>query len=423
MPRRAAVAALTLSLVFLPQAAPSLACPPTGGYVGSIFSGAVDAEQALESLREAGISASIVNVTFPYVGGVLELRAVEFLIGRWPDGRPLRAYLIPGERATLVLSETSTSLDAGWLRLAISILASVEVLDPKTLVVGPLGSPNNESPPEAVVRWAGLELGLEIGERVLVWKCGGPVGAAPALPSALVGVAAVVANEIDANISYPLLRSALEGAGLRTTLLPPERAAEALLGYPIVIFLGGHMAPGTGPAVRPFLDPTAAQELAAGETPRLVLVESVGGVTIVILAGVDRWETRGAVEEFISQGWPERLASALACPGGVCVRIVSSSGSCAVGEGRGITASVEGEYAFVTYREGGPNPCAFHVISSVSVSASTRTVEVTLTLQRKAVICIQCVGVITTTLQIGPLEPGEWTIVINGEQIRVNVGG
>ncbi|MDK2464298.1 MAG: hypothetical protein QI223_05960 [Candidatus Korarchaeota archaeon] len=419
MPRRAAIAALTLPLILLPQATPSLACPPTGGYVGSIFSGTVDAEQAMEVLREAGVRASIVNVTFPYLGGVLKLRAVEFVMGRWPDGRPLRAYIIPGRRVTLVLSETSASLDAGWLRLATSILASVGVLDPSTSVVGPLASPNNESPPEAVVRWAELEMSIELGEKILVWKCGGPLGVAPTLPSLWGGVAAVVANEIDANISYPLLRSALEGAGLNTVLLPPERAAEALLRYPIVIFLGGHLAPGTGPAVWPFVDPTAAQELATGETPRLVQVESVSGVTIVVLAGADRWETRGAVEEFISQGWPERLATALACPGGVCVRIVSSSGSCAVGEGIGVAASVEGEYAFVTYREGGPNPCAFHVISSVSVSASSRTVEVTLALERKPVICIQCVGVITTTLQIGPLEPGGWTIVVNGRPVSV----
>ncbi|MDK2464365.1 MAG: hypothetical protein QI223_06320, partial [Candidatus Korarchaeota archaeon] len=336
---------------------------------------------------------------------------------------PLRAYIIPGRRVTLVLSETSASLDAGWLRLATSILASVGVLDPRTLVVGPLASPNNESPPEAVVRWAELEMSIELGEKILVWRCGGPVGVAPTLPSLQVGVAAVVANEIDANISYPLLRSALEGAGLRTILLPPERAAEALLRYPVVIFLGGHLAPGTGPAVSPFVDPTVAQELVTGDTPRLVLVESVGGVTIVVLAGTDRWETKGAVEEFISQGWPERLASAQVCPGGVCVRIVSSSGSCAVGEGRGVTTVVEGAYAFVTYREGGPNPCAFHVISSVSVSASSRTVEVNLALERRPVICIQCVGVITTTLQIGPLEPGEWTIVINGQPVSVMVQG
>ncbi len=376
-------------------------------------------ERALEALRESGVRANSVDATFPYAGGVLRLRAVEFVVGRWPDGRPLRAYLIAGEQATLVLSETSTDLDAGWLRLATSILASVGVLDPRTLVVGPLGSPNNESPPEAVVRWAELELGLEIREKVRVWRCGGPLGVAPTLPSLWVGVAAVVANEIDANISYPLLRSAFESAGLNTVLLPPERAAEALLRYPIVIFLGGHLAPGTGPAVSPFVGPTAAQELATGETPRLVQVESVGGVTIVVLAGADRWETKGAVGEFISQGWPERLASALACPGGVCVRIVSSSGSCAVGEGMGVEASAEGEYAFVTYREGGPNPCAFHVISSVSVSASSRAVEVTLALERKPVICIQCVGVITTTLQIGPLEPGEWTIVVNGRPVSV----
>jgi len=390
--------------------------------VGAIFPGGIEAEQALRALTESGINASLTNLTFPYAGGVLRLSAMEFAVGRWPGGRPLRAYLVPGHRATLVLSETSADLDAGWLGLALSILASVWVLDPRTQVAGPLGSQNNESPPEAVVRWVELEMGADLSERTIVWRCGGPPGAPPAIESTHPG-AAVVANEIDANVSYPLLRGALEDAGLLAVLLPPEMAAEAILSYPIVIFLGGHLAPGTGPAVSPFLDQAVARELAAGETPRLIQVRPVGGVTVVVLAGADRWETRAAVEEFASLGWPERLASAQACPEGVCVRIVSSSGSCAVGGEGGVTAVADRAYALVTYREGAPNPCAFHAISSVSVSAPDRTVEVTLTLQRRKVICVQCVGVIATTLRIGPLEPGEWTIVVNERPASLTIGG
>lgn len=416
-----ALVVITLLSLIGPQVNPALACPPTGGYVGQVFEQGIDLSEAEALARSAGLSVGRTQLDFPYAGGTLSLDALYIDLGVWPSGRPLRAYLVPGKSYSLVLSETSVSLEREWLRLAVAVLASAGILDPSIAVSEPKVSPNNVSPPQAVVEWARLELGMELEGLGILWRCG-PISGAPSLTPAFAGRVAVVANEIDANISYPTLEAALKERGVEVELIPPDRALEALLEFPVVIFLGGHKALSTGPIVSPFMDLDVATELETGDIDHVILSFNVGGTLVIVLAGKDRWGTLAAVEEFVESGQIDRIASALACPTGVCVRILSSEGDCHIGpleSGGGIEVEVNGSYVYVTFVELGSTPCHSHALKTVSVQG--RTIEIELELLEYPGFCVQCIGAIRTVLEIGPLDPGEWTIQVNNSTIRVVV--
>lgn len=329
--------------------------------------------------------------------------------------------MIPGRSYSLVLTETSVALESDWLRLAVAILAGAGIIDPSTTASDPAASPNNVSPPQAVVVWAQIELGLDLSERTLLWRCG-PISGAPSITLSATTTVAVVANEIDANISYPTLEAALKAREIEVELISPEGAPQALLEFPVVIFLGGHKALSTGPIVTPFIDFDIAVELEAGDRDHVILSFNVGGTLVIVLAGKDRWGTLAAVEEFIGGSWIDQISAILTCPAGVCVRVLSSEGDCHIGPlgpGGGMDAEVRGSYVYVTFVELGPTPCHSHALKAYSVQG--RTIVIELELLDYPGFCVQCIGAITTVLEIGPLEPGEWTIQVNNSTISVVV--
>ena len=388
------------------------------GYVGSLFRQGVDLAQALEAVRGAGLRAEVESLED--LGLSVEALAVE--VGRWEDGSPVVAYLVPGRSYTLLVAQTTPGGGEGTLRIALSALAAAGVLDPS--LEGPtVYGAGWLVPPAPLREWSVAELGVDPGRAPV--KRGRWTLYVESPPRRR---AAVVANWIDGNLSYELVREELEPLGFSVRLYGPGEAGRALIENYVTVFLGGHRAPETGPAVWPWLSDEEREELESGGV--VVSVRGAAGRVVVVAAGADRTltaEAAGMVRDALKR------VEALGGEGGL-VEILNSSASCLMGE-PGLEAEVRGGYVLATFREVAGNPCYRHELAGYRVEERSISIELSLEMVSLEeleeeygppgpdLFCIQCLATVQTELSIGPLEPGVWEIAVNGESVTVEVPG
>ncbi len=110
--------------------------------------------------------------------------------------------------------------------------------------------------------------------------------------------------------------------------------------------------------------------------------------------------------------------------GALGITILESVGRCGQVESPslevvGIEQRGDGFIVTLVYRESVPNPCyRHHIIKSILTSSYPPTLYITLGLEATSEICIQCLGVIETKIQIDILPAGT-VIVINGWKVTV----
>lgn len=106
------------------------------------------------------------------------------------------------------------------------------------------------------------------------------------------------------------------------------------------------------------------------------------------------------------------------------IQVVSSQGRCgsmdeAVLEVVEKELGSDGYVVTLLYREAVPNPCHQHrVVKAYFNDGNTPMLEITLEAVSTAETCIQCVGVVETLIQTGPLPIGA-VVVVNGVEAAV----
>ena len=82
--------------------------------------------------------------------------------------------------------------------------------------------------------------------------------------------------------------------------------------------------------------------------------------------------------------------------------------------------SGDGFTVTLLYRENAPNPCNRHiVVESFLLESYPPQLHITLGLKATSEICIQCLGVIETIIQVRTVLPAGTVIVVNGLSITV----
>ncbi|MGC9020588.1 MAG: hypothetical protein ACP5KE_05210 [Candidatus Methanodesulfokora sp.] len=403
---------LLIVLLLLPSLNIS-ACPPTAGYVGAVYSQGITESEAMSYLNRSGIASKLNTGFFSFSPYFKDgLRAIYIEIGSYEEGAPLKAYIFPGSKYTLLLVETDASLNKGPLLYAESLLSGL--LNPRN-IVNESGSPNNWNPPAPYALWIRLERGVEV--KVNVVRCGFVYSRLRGPQTGRIGV---IANEIDYNLSFGIIKR-IESRGVGVDYLGfNEESMIKASKYRVVIFLGGHLAPATGKFVLPLLrNKTAYLRHNWLISPG---TWGTGGIFIVI-AGSDRYMTRRAAEEFLMR-WADFVIRA-AREGAVFMEFNStaimmvSSGRCGILEEPELQLSSEGNYIKAVYREGHSDPCARFYIAECSMT--DREIRITLGRQSTSLICVQCIGVITANITIGPLPPGDYKVCINGICGHINI--
>ena len=104
----------------------------------------------------------------------------------------------------------------------------------------------------------------------------------------------------------------------------------------------------------------------------------------------------------------------------ITVSIIEAHGECGLGERKLWLIKVEDGYALLGYSEPASNPCYRHFVESVKIlSTSPLVIEVKLGRRSSPELCAACLGTIVTELRVGPVKPGETTIIVNGLSVRV----
>lgn len=403
--------ALLILLLTLPLML-ACSCPPTAGYIGAIYEQGSDLESFMKFLKDSGISAIIDVGEYafsPYSD--LSFQSIYLRIGSYEEGGELKAYVFPGSKYTLLMVETDTQLSEAPLLYAESLLSPY--LNP-SLIVNVSASPNNWVPPRPLVEWFKLERS-NATLTTSVYKCGIMYSRMLKPKLAKVGV---IANSIDYSLSFDIIKEALESKGVQVDYLGSDaRAVARAREYRVVIFLGGHKAPGLGVFVRPLL----AVEAVRIEKEGWVIIAKPWGMEgmAIVIAGADRYATRRAalafaeekvddVVRFLRGGEP---IGSIKAGEGYAVELISSTGRCGYQEEPSLDVEVDGSFAIATFRLGHANPCGRFVLSGYSIEGNR--VEVKLSVIDTSEICVQCMGVIEAKLRIGPLSPGSYELCIN----------
>ncbi len=423
---------LPLLVLLLVPLSCSGACIPTGGAIGSIYEGKLRIDKVLRALREMGVRAVVSQES---VHG-LTLKRVEVILGdlagRGGGRRVLHAYVYQGSSKSLVLAETDRDLSDSPLRL-MELLLVASGLANLSKFSRPVGSRDNVVPPSALVRWLEEDRGVRIEQEVL--RCSG-TGSVDVLTRRRDQVA-VLSNEVDRNLSLGVISDALSGVGLEAVWLDATdpRQVARLLEFPAAIVLGGPLSPGSGYV--------SGIYMLRDDARRLLLRLSQGrrgGIisrahlpfrrTVLIIAGVDRNDTREAARAFASSDLPSKLRREVDSvesgsrdgERGVFQVRVRSSAACGAGTGRDVTVAVGYNEIFVRIREGAPNPCYRHRVEWYELDMDRRILRIVVGLEKGTEACIQCLGVVETEIRAGPLPEGEWTVIVDGIARRVTLG-
>ena len=422
--RKSLVTVLLITSLLLPLI-PAGACIPTGGAVGAIYEGKLKLDRVYHAFKDMGLK---VVISEERVQG-LTLKRVEVRLGDLAGrGRKvLHGYVYQGYKKSLVLAETDKGLSDSPLKLMKLLLASAGLVDLDKFS-SPIKSYDNKIPPTALVKWLKEEKGLEVKQETLRCVSEG------AKISVEGNEVAVLSNGIDRNLSFNVISEALEGVGLRAVWLDatdPKQVAR-VLNYPAVIVLGGPLSPGSGYVSRIYMPKDDVRKLL------LRMKEGRKGGVIVenelpldrpllVIAGVDRNDTRETAQAFASSDLPSRIEEAVLSlqserEKGLFELRVSSSASCGSMAGRDITVAVGYNDLLILIKEGAPNPCYRHVVQWYELDLDNRVLRIVVDLERSYKACIQCLAVVETRISAGPLPEGEWTVIVNGFTRRVVLG-
>ena len=415
---------LLVLLLSSPALLPISACIPTGGAIGSIYNGKLKLDSVYNAFKEMGLQAIILEEK---VGGV-KLNKLEVKLADIPDHKVLHGYVYEGKKKALVLAETDKKLSDSPLKLLEFLLTSANLTDPEKFSE-PIKSYDNQIPPTALVKWLKEDRGVEIEQETL--RCSSK-GLSVYIERG--GEVAVISNEIDRNLSFGVISASLSEAGLRAVWLDatdPKEAAK-LLKYPAAIVLGGPLSPGSGYISSIFLPKsdirTLLYRLKEGRTSGVIAQEELpGGRPLIIIAGVNRNDTRNTAMEFASSDLPHRIKEAigkLPVPERSLfdVKISSSAATCGVAQGLKLTVGVGYNELLIIVREGAPDPCYRHKLQWYELDMDKRILSIALDLERTSQICVQCLAVVETKIRAGPLPEGEWTVIVNGVSKRIRIG-
>lgn len=402
-------------------------CIPTGGAIGAIYYGKLRLDSVLKSLRDMGLKAVISEEN---VNG-LTLKRVEVKLGdlAYKEGA-LYGYVYKGSNKSLVMAETDKELSDSSLKLMELLLISAGQAN-LSRFSKPIASYDNVLPPTALVKWLEDEGKIEVKQEVLRCSSG---GLRIQLKNKEV---AVISNGIDRDLSFGIISRALESIGLHAIWLnatDPKSLAK-VLNYAAAIVLGGPLSPRSGFVSDVYMPKEEARKLlirlregkrggiiANGELP--------GGRPLIVIAGVDRYDTADTASAFVSSNRPlkikERVEFLSAGEGNGSFELkVKSSASCGYvgveGIRQGISVNAGYGYIIVLLGESAPNPCYRHVVQWYKLDLDKRVLKITVGLKRSAEVCIQCLAGVSTEIRAGPLPPGEWTLVINGIESKVKL--
>ncbi len=412
-----------IGLILLPLVASS-ACFPTGGVVGSTYPKKLNLEVIYDKLKEMGLK---VTISEDNIDGI-KLKRIEVKLADLTDFRALHGYIYVGRKTTLVMAETDESLSNSSLLLMEFLLSAASLTNPENFSK-PMASHDNQIPPTALVKWLKDDMEIEIRQEILRCSSKGM----NVIPSSREEIA-VLSNEIDKNLSLEVISKALMKVGLRVVWLnasDPEEAAK-LIGYPAAIVLGGHRSLRSGYASRIFMPMSAIRKLELwlqkGEKRSIIhMLKLPGGIPLFVIAGVDRYETRKAAEQFASSNGPISIKEAISSlPAGEArsvfeVKVKETESSCLSSNASRYEVGVGYNTILIVYGEQVPNPCFRHKIEWWELDRDKKVLRIILGLKEPDKVCIQCLGYIKTKILVGPLPEGEWTIIVNGKEKRVRI--
>ncbi len=422
---RKSLVAVLLITSLLPPLIPASACIPTGGAVGALYEGKLKLDPIYRAFKDMGLR---VVISEERIQG-LTLKRVEVRLGDLAGrGRKvLHGYVYQGYRKSLILAETDKGLSESPLKLMKLLLASAGLVDLDKFS-SPIKSYDNRIPPTALVKWLKEEKGFEVKQETLRCVSEG------ARVSVEGNEVAVLSNEIDRNLSFDVISEALERVGLRAIWLDatdPKQVAK-VLDYPAVVVLGGPLSPGSGYVSRIYMPKDDARKLLLrmkeGRRGGVIVEDELPlDRPLIVIAGVDRNDTRETARAFASSDLPSQIKEAVLSlqsgrEKGLFELRVSGSASCGSMSGRDITVAVGYNDLLILIKEGAPNPCYRHVVQWYELDLDKKVLRIVIDLEKSSKACIQCLAIVETRISAGPLPVGEWTVIVNGFTRRVVLG-
>ncbi|RLG51493.1 MAG: hypothetical protein DRO00_07135 [Thermoproteota archaeon] len=299
---------LTLLVITLPTQQVWM-CPPTGSHIGVIINEALPLGEVLERLQLIGVSVKHEVVQHRLISGeYASFETVVFDLGFWLPSDPITGQALRAD-ARLYIGNGSMALKVNTtllgspepLKRALALLYNAEVISYLPKQRDFMKTEGNRVPADVVVAWAKQELGLELEQLVL--KCH-PSGTDLMVPSLMTSDEVVVlANGVDAGISYPILRETLVSKGLNPSLIGPDEFRQHLNAWILIVLGGPEAYEGVGNISDFLLQPSDSEYLRKERGSYLVYSAQplFGGQKIFVLAGNDRYGTKKAVEVFIEE--------------------------------------------------------------------------------------------------------------------------
>ena len=284
-----------------------LACPPTGHHLGVIIRGSLPVSEVITRLQGIGISAKHQVVRHSLTsGGYASFDTVVFSFGQWLPSEALAAQPIEadarlyiGKRSMALKVNTSLSGSFEPIRRALALLYKAGVIDYLPEERDYVLTEGNVIPADVVVMWARREYGYELEQLVL--RCRSKGAEVMVSSTRAKEEVVVLANSVDAELSYPALRDALMEEGFNPKLVGPEEFREHMDAELIIVLGGPEAYEGVGNLSKFLLPSSDSDYLIMVEDSYVVYMAQplFEGQLIFVLAGHDRYGTRQAVKAFI----------------------------------------------------------------------------------------------------------------------------
>jgi len=298
---------LIMFLLILPSPMRAIACPPTGSHIGVIIDEVLDVNDILDKLSSLNVEARYESLSYQLKdGGSYTFNTVVFNLGCWfplnpSEGGSIKAdaRLYVGEKSMALKVNTSISGSSEPLKRALVILLRAGIISHLPEQDEFILTEGNVVPPDVIVLWAKEEYNIELKQEVMRCKVSGAEVTVPSLESSSKVV--VLANSIDAELSYPTLRDALINLGYEPMLIGPEEFQHYVDARFIFVLGGPDAYEGVG-NISEFIIPLAdSSYLRSVKDSYIKYLASplFKGQKIIVLAGYDRYATKRAVKEFI----------------------------------------------------------------------------------------------------------------------------
>ncbi len=283
-------------------------CSPTGHHLGVIIDEVVSIEEIISKLKSVGVDAKYDKIQHKLTSGkYVSYDTVVFRFGQWlpPDTstpRPLEAdaRLYVGEKSMVLKVNTSLSGSHEPLKKAIALLYKARVISYLQKQTEFMLTEGNRMPADAIIAWASNEYVHDLEQ--LVFKCQSK-GADVIIPSLSTSQEIIVlANGINAELSYPLLRDELIARGLNPSLIGPSELNDHLDAKVLIVLGGPDAYDGVGNISEFLLLPSDSDYLRSESGSYIVYQAQplFEGQKIFVIAGNDRYYTKRAVEAFLN---------------------------------------------------------------------------------------------------------------------------